>query len=230
MMQSLSIEFWQAVSAVSSIILIVITGIYAYLTFRMVRNSEEQLWQSTRALVVAKVTVQQGALLILKFENLGPTNAESFTVDIDRPIIKTIGQKNDIRELPFFKNGLSTFPPNAPIAFSIGLTHEWLNENTDREMHPASFSIKLTYATGGRKISETIELNIVDQLYYSSVQRDYIEDFGRTFPDKFNTKMDKIAKQLDALSDKEPPPIFKRRSWSHWFWKERSWHHWHNRW
>lgn len=216
-------EFWQAVSALAAIFLIGITGFYAYLTFRLVQNAEEQSWQLTRARIIVKMTTNQGGqLFLLHFENIGATSAENLRISLDKPVHRKIDKNENLQELPFIKNGLSSFPPAEPIQYALGVGYQWLSDETDKSIHPDSFLVHLTYNTGGREISEAVPINIYDQYMMSSVPTDYLEDFGRNFPDKFTRSMDILARHLSNRVDKKPPQMIARKSWPTWFVESRS--------
>jgi hypothetical protein len=226
-----SVEFWQAVSALSSIILIAITGVYAYLTHRLVRAAEEQAWEANRAHVIAKISTNQGGqLLLLHFENIGKAAAKNLSVKLDKPVHKRLGSKDDLREMPFIKSGLSYFPPGTPVKYSIAASHQWLGETVDRSLHPKNFVVELEYSTLGRLVNESVKIDVVDQLFMSAIDRDYIDDFGRQFPDKFSKGIDSVVRKLDAMVDHSPPRIVSRKSWAGWFHKQRASEKWFNRW
>lgn len=226
-----TVEFWQAVSAISAVTLIGITAIYAYLTFRLVRNAERNSWEMSRARLNVRLTTNQGGqLMLLQFENIGNSSAKAVKVSLDKPLHTTFSRQSNLQEAPLVKNGLPDFPPRTVMQYSFGVAHQWLGDEVDRAKHPEQFQITLDYETNGRRISDSVTINVVDQLNESAIQRDYLDDFGRKFPEEFRRQMDRVSRHLADLNSNPPEPMISRKSWSDWFHKMRSEARWRDRW
>jgi hypothetical protein len=217
-----SVSFWDALASISTFALLIVTGVYAYLTHKIAQATEENSWQVNRAIVSARLNVSQRALLGLVFENLGKTPATDLKIKLNHPVFQMINDKKDISEVPMIKNGLENFPPNFPVEIYLGTTFEWLNKEANRERFPTTFKITITYKTFGRILEETVIIEVINQLDSMGAPPDSADNFFRTFPDKHIRSLDKLSSKIDGLVDRAPPPIFKGRSWSDSFHEARS--------
>ena len=201
-----------------SLALLAVTGVYAWLTFRLVKAAEEQSWETSRARVVVKIATNQGGgLFLLHIENSGRSSAYNLKIAIDRPLHADLGQKEDIRNRPFFTEGLRSFPPDTKIRFALGVTFQYLNDAKDRLKHPSSFKVSAMYQTGGREIHEEFLIDIREQYWMSSRDTDYIEEFSRKFPDKFEKNIRELKRSIDQIKESDPELPIHRRSWGAWF-------------
>jgi hypothetical protein len=126
-----SVGLWDALASISTFALLIVTGVYAYLTHKIAQATEENSWQINRAIVSARINVTQRALLSVLFENLGKTPAKDLKITISRPVFQMISDKKDISEVPMIKNGLENFPPNFPVEIYLGTTFDWLDKEAD---------------------------------------------------------------------------------------------------
>jgi hypothetical protein len=220
-------SFWSAASAVAAIGVLLVTGVYAWLTFRLAKAAELQIWESSRArMSVSATTNQGGQLLLLEFENVGGSPAGDLQVRIDRPLYQQLGSERLVTDAPFFNEGVRAFPAKRSIKFALGVTFRWLSEETDRTRHPSTFDIATTYRTLGKTITESFPIDIERYFSLSAVDKDYTEEFGRTFPDEFKRSMRDINRSLADIA-KPIPQIPQKKSWSGWFskqvWQESRW-------
>lgn len=217
-----SVGFWDALASISTFALLIVTGVYAYLTHKIAQATEENSWQINRAIVSARINVTQRALLSVLFENLGKTPAKDLKITISRPVFQMISDKKDISEVPMIKNGLENFPPNFPVEIYLGTTFDWLDKEADRERFPSEFKVTMIYKTLDKVINESVTIDVINQLDSMGAQPDSADNFFRTFPDKHLRSLDKISNKIDGLVDRTPPLIFKARSWSDSFHESRS--------
>lgn len=188
---------WLAATPLLTLGLLVVTGVYAYLTYRLVKSSEQQSWEVSRPrLVVALRTNQGGQFLMLHIENIGMTPADELRLALDRPVNQQFGKVKDIRETPILKEGLPSLPPQTRVRIGIGVAHSYLHEDADRQLHPLSFEVTATYKSGDRNISERFPLDVERQLNATLLDQDYLEEFGRNFPEKFSKEMRDLVREL----------------------------------
>jgi hypothetical protein len=217
----MSASFWSAASAVAGIGVLVVTAVYAWLTHRLARVAEKQNWESGRARVIVSIGSNQGGqLLLLEIMNVGVGSAEDLRVTIDKPLHQQLGQSRAITEAPFFRDGLRALPPGKALKFALGVSFHWLNEQADRTLHPSTFDVQVLYKTLDRQVAEVYPIDIEQQFSLSAVDRDYLDDFGRTFPQKFEKSVRSIQRSIDNLGKSKPDPLPARRSWSGWFTKD----------
>lgn len=191
---------WVATSALATVALLCVTAAYAWITYRMLQATREQSWQASRPrLLIAARTNQGGQFLLLHIENVGVGVAHELRLDLDRPVHRMVGEREDFRELPFFKNGLRALSPNTPSRFGIAGSFDYLAENADRSKHPLSFEITATYMHERRRIVERFPIDIEDQYGSSSVERDYVDEFGKAFPAQFEHGVRQIVSAIESV-------------------------------
>lgn len=222
-------DLWSAASAIAGIGVLIVTAIYAWLTHRLAKIAEKQNWESGRARVVVSIGSNQGGqLFLLEILNVGLGSAEDLKVYVNKPLHQQLGQIRAVTEAPFFTEGLRALPPRKAVKFALGVSFRWLNEQTDRSLHPTTFDVEVRYRTLEREITETFPIDIEQQYSLSAVDRDYLDDFGRTFPEKFQKSVRDLQRSVDNLRKAEPESPPMRRSWSGWFASEverrRKWH------
>jgi hypothetical protein len=193
--------FWVATSALATVALLCVTAAYVWVTYRMLQAAREQLWVSSRPrMLVAARTNQGGQFLLIHVENVGVSPARNLKLTIDRPVHRNFGKKEDLREIPLFRNGLRALPPDTPSRFGLGTSFEYLTEEIDRAKHPLAFTVTTTYEHDGRTIRDSFPIDIEDQYAWSSIERDNLDEFSRKFPDEFNRAAGDIVRALESLS------------------------------
>lgn len=180
--------------------LLLATWIYAWLTWRLVRASEAQSWEIARPRVLVSLqTTQGGQYMVLQIENLGLLPANDLKIEIDRPLFSQVAGKQDIREIPLFKHGLSSLFPRTRIRIGLGVAFNYLKEDVDRMKHPLAFEIRAHYSSPGKEIFDTFPIDVERQLLRTAVDRDYLDDFGREFPNMFAKHMREIASAIHHI-------------------------------
>jgi hypothetical protein len=113
-----------------------------------------------------------------------------------------IGDNQDLRELPFFKNGLRSLPPSTPTRFGLGGAIQYFGAKADRSIHPLSFTLTATYTFEGRAIVEQFPIDIEDQYLSSTIERENIDEFGKNFPAKFERGIRDIVEAIESLNNR----------------------------
>jgi hypothetical protein len=213
--------FWSAASAIVSMGVLVFTGVYVWLTYRLARVAENQAWETSRARMSVSVGSNQGGqLFLLEFENVGGSPAQDLKVSINTPIHQQLGKTTSITEAPFFRDGIRALPPQRPVKFALGVAFRWLDDKTDRSLHPSVFDVTVSYVTLGREVTEVFPINMEQQFSLSAVDKDYVEEFGRTFPEKFERSMRELSRTINLAAEPAKEIPAGRRSWPKWFAKQ----------
>lgn len=188
---------WSAATVVLTLGLLIATGVYAWLTYRLVNASEQHSWEVSRPrLLIALRANQGGQFFILHIENVGLTSAEEVQLTLDQPVHQQFGRADDIQNVPVFKEGLRSFPPRTPIQIGLGVGFSYLGSEVDRSKHPLSFKVTATYKSGARVITEKFPIDVRQQYDATLLRRDYVEDFARNFPDKMSKDMRELIRLL----------------------------------
>lgn len=152
-----------------TLVLVVITAYYAYVTASMAKAAEssvrlmkEQADAISRPYVTVSLVKQQNNPFIhLKIENTGQTAAQNLklSLGLTSDAMKEI---EDIRKLSnshMFKQGAATFPPRSPLYFLIGFGSNLRND--DKMTHTSeTFSVTATYSFSGQKVTETTVIDV----------------------------------------------------------------------
>lgn len=209
---------WTATSSLATVALLIVTAVYAWITFHMLKAARSQIWENSRPrLLIAARTNQGGQFLLIHIENIGPSLARNLRLKFDRPVHQQFGQNEDIGEAPLFATGVRAFPPHSPSRFGLGVAFRYLDENVDRTKHPLNFCVHASYEHEGKLIEEDFPLDLNEQYQRSTVERDYLEDFSKKFPDEFSRAARNITSAISKISAPQPREPIRRRSWALWF-------------
>ncbi len=178
-------------------VLVVITGFYAWATFRILKANEGVVAVAQKqvdAMVVqheatirpyvyaSPVMYAEDPKFFLKVANAGKSVAENLQLTMDPPYHRgSTGNLKNIAEFPAFSRPIPAFPPGAEILFSLDAYFVVLGDDTDRELKPSRFKITASYASGERQYSESAEI-------------DYFAFFNT------NPPQDPVVRQLKAIA------------------------------
>ena len=150
-------------------VLVVITGFYAWATYRILLANErvvevmhEQADAITRPYIsISPVIEPDNPIFHLRISNAGKTAALKLRLIMDKSFYK-FGEKSgekDIASYPAFNQIIDSFPPGAEITFYIAQSFKLFAENADREILPTSFCITAEYSYGNKTVKED---NVID--------------------------------------------------------------------
>ena len=182
-------------------VLVLITGFYAWATFRILRANEkvvevmsEQADAVTRPYVsVAPFLEPDNSIFYLRISNTGKTAANKLKLTIDKSFHKfgeTSGER-DLASFAAFNEIIESFPPNAEIIFSLAQSFAIFGEDADKKIMPHCFTITAEYSY---KNKTTKEENIIDLGAYlnANVPQD---PYIRKLKD-ISTSIEKAATQI----------------------------------
>lgn len=179
--------------------LVIITGFYAWATFRILRANEkvvevmhEQAEAVTRPYVsVAPVLEPDNPIFYLRISNAGKTSANNLKLTIDKSFHK-FGEKSgesDLASFAAFNQVIESFPPGAEIVFSLAQSFKLFGEDADKDLLPHSFTITAEYSYENKTV---VENNIIDLKAY----------YGANIPqDPYVRKLKDISKALEKVAD-----------------------------
>jgi hypothetical protein len=165
--------------------LVVITGFYAWATFRMLRVNEgvvaamrEQTEAQLRPNVVISVAPRIGTtLLCLTVKNTGRSPAVNLRMKFDRDFFMH-GEKRDERNLAAlsaFTNPIESLAPESQLIFILGVGGTIFGSQSDPNVCPTVFSIQATYQHGAREYAEKSTIDIRPMLS-STVEHDPVAE------------------------------------------------------
>lgn len=153
--------------------LVLLTAVYAWLTYRMLQASREAvavsrdavatMREQTAALYRPYITVTtfsapEDRILYLRISNTGQSTAENLQLKLDRSFHVGRGQSAefDLAEAGAFTRLIQSFPPGAELNFLLG-GHDDLFGRDGKEEHPLSpwsFTISAQYSSLGKPLPE----------------------------------------------------------------------------
>ncbi|RVC09170.1 hypothetical protein, partial [Mesorhizobium sp. M7A.F.Ca.CA.002.15.2.1] len=102
-------------------ILVVITGVYAWLTYKiahsnkmMVIEIQKQIEVQTRPVIALNIEIQHHTIFVARIWNRGSSSAENLKLTVDRDFYRfgeTVGESKNISDMYIFKNTLAALAP-----------------------------------------------------------------------------------------------------------------------
>lgn len=169
--------------------LVLITAVYAYVTFRILRANEALVVQMKRQLDAEArpyVTVSlrnrmETQLIYLVVKNTGRMSAENLRLTLDDDFYQDgkVRQGRNMREWSAFSTVIEGFPPSAELQFLLGSGPELLEDAPPVKIARPTIKIGASYSATGQRFDES---TIVDLRPFamSSVPHDpVVEELAR---------------------------------------------------
>jgi len=155
-------------------LLVVITGIYAWFTFRILKANErivermhEQQESMYRPYVsISPVVYPENPIAFLKIQNTGLTAANNLRLTLDKDFFQ-FGDKKEERNLKShsaFKDQISSLVPGAEIYFYLAQSFVIFGKKGGEDLTPTVFSITAEYEYLGKKVSENTVIDLCPYL------------------------------------------------------------------
>lgn len=137
-------------------LLVIITGTYAWLTWRMTRASEASVQLSTRQIeaslrpyVEVSPYLSPGSIILyLRVRNVGRTAGTNLRLSLDRDFFQ-YGEHlphNNLRSFAAFAKPIQSFPPGAELTFSLAQGFVVLHPDADQTLVPRQFTVTAQYS------------------------------------------------------------------------------------
>ncbi|MGA7561621.1 MAG: hypothetical protein WBW55_00245 [Desulfobaccales bacterium] len=150
-------------------ILVIITGSYAWATYKILRANEkvvEEMKEQSEAIMrpyirIAPYVVPGTPLLGIRIANTGQSPAQNLTLRMNKDFYK-FGEHQDGKNIARFKAFCETidmFSAGAELIFDLAQGFKIFAEDADPNLMPRLFTITATYQFFGKKV---IENNIID--------------------------------------------------------------------
>jgi hypothetical protein len=144
----------QALSNIISLVLVVVTGVYVFLTWRiansnqkMIERLDEQHREEVRPNVFAHLEFRAQVVVGLVIENMGRSPAYDLRVSISDDFLQFAGESGkNLKDMSLFTDPIEWFPPGAKIA--VDLSQGFNFDKTDESgnnITPSRFLIELDY-------------------------------------------------------------------------------------
>jgi hypothetical protein len=152
-------------------ILVIVTAIYSYLTYKMVKASEasvQAVREQSEAMLRPYVSVSpyvrpHTTILYLRVENTGRTGAENLRLSMDRDFFQ-FGEAeqpdNNLRTKPAFVDAIQSLPPGGSLVFALAQGFVIFAPGADATVVPQQFSVVATYSFAGKQVTETHRIDL----------------------------------------------------------------------
>lgn len=175
-------------------ILVVVTGVYAYLTYKMSDMSErsvmimkEQVEEMARPyLVVQPVVRSHTQFLYLRICNSGKTAALGVQLEIDKDFHQFDDFEKNLKDASAFSSRIDSFAPGQELFFA--LAQGWLIFGESKHSLPQQFVVTATYSYMGKQV---VEKNFIDL-------RPFAQSEGKRNP--IVEELEKIRKAHEKLA------------------------------
>jgi len=191
---------WSSLTTITTMILVLITGVYAVLTYRLSKTAEGQLVESTRPnILVSLETSQGGQLMELCLSNAGLSKAENVEARLDRDVYSLINKDKTVNSSGIFSKVVPFMQSGLKIRVALGTT-AYIWQDIDRKRHPLIFSVLVKYHSGKTHYQETFKFDLEAQTHQTLLDIDYEDEFARKFPNIFEKRMNELNKEMGKLN------------------------------
>lgn len=152
-------------------ILVIVTAIYSYLTYKMVKASEasvEAMREQSESMLRPYVGVSpyvrpHTTILYLRIENTGRTAAENLRLSMDKDFFQFgEGKRPDqnLRTKAAFVDTMQSLPPGGKLVFALGQGFVIFAPGTDASIVPQQFTITAEYEFARKQVKETHRIDL----------------------------------------------------------------------
>jgi hypothetical protein len=187
------------VIAALTAVLVVITGVYAYLTWRLAKSAERTIEEAQRgALFVTLKFRQGGSIAQLHIGNMGRASAEGCTFSLST-IVNDVSESAALNDKPFFSNSKCSLPPGASVEFALPVAHAYFSKMGSRG-YPPNFKVSYEYSSLGKTYRE---VSAIDVALYARSSRitEQSEEFYFSFPQMMKKEIGAISKSLTKIAN-----------------------------
>ena len=179
-------------------VLVLITGFYALITFRILCVNEkvvdvmrEQALATSRPYVVVIPFLElDNPIFYIRITNTGKTAATNLRLTIDRSFQQfgNLGAAHDLSTYVAFNQTINSFPPGAEIIFPLAEGTKVFSQGEEESELPRTFSIIAEYDFVNKHVAE---INQIDR-------RPYLK--AGIPQDAYVRKLESIRKSLETLA------------------------------
>lgn len=156
-------------------LLVVITGFYAWVTYRILKANErvvEAMREQSEATYRPYVTVTpylepDNPIFYLRIANLGKTAANDLRLAIDRSFFKfgERSERNDLASFAVFNQPIDSLPPDSEIVFGLAQGFVVFAEGADPSTCPTTFTVTAAYKFGAKQVEERHVIDLKPYLH-----------------------------------------------------------------
>jgi len=152
-------------------ILVFVTSIYSYLTYKMAKASEasvEAVREQSEAMLRPYVSVSpyvrpHTTILYLRIENTGRTGAENLRLSMDKDFFqfgRAQQPDHNLRTKAAFVDTIQSLPPGGSLVFALAQGFVIFAPGADAAVVPQQFSVTATYSFVGKQVTEIHRIDL----------------------------------------------------------------------
>lgn len=152
-------------------ILVLVTAIYAYLTYKMAKASEasvQAVRDQSEAMLRPYIEITpyvrpHTTLLYLRIENTGRTGAQNVTLSMDRDFYQfgdSSSPEHNLRTKAAFTQPIDSLGPGHKLVFALAQGFVIFGESGSPATTPQQFNITAAYVFGGKMVEETHRIDL----------------------------------------------------------------------
>lgn len=174
-------------SEILTAILIVITAVYAFLTWRISKANEAVV--TTMRLhheaafrpyvTVSTFTVPTDLRIYLRIENTGKTAARNVRLSLDRPFHRHARADDNLQNYPAFSHPIDCLAPGMRLPFALGTGIDLFGDSAKPELSPLLFNILAQYEWEGSSADETHTIDLRSYLQTNIPRDPLVEEVKR---------------------------------------------------
>lgn len=169
-----------------TLVLILVTAFYAWVTFRILRANEavvtamqSQTEAQLRPYVVVSVAPRIGTtLLLLEIQNTGRSPALDLRLRMDRDFFAHAEREDteNIAKLPAFSEPICSLAPGARLQFILGVGATIFAPRVDESICPKLFSVNAKYQHAGHAYDEDNTIDLRPMLHSAAIHEPIAEE------------------------------------------------------
>ena len=189
----------QGATNLISLALVVITGVYVYLTRQIavtnqkqIEPSREQFLATIRPFVVARISIRHTVFLSLEIENIGKTPAQDLKLEISKPFHQFAKSDagSNIQTFEAFNRSIPTFSPSELFRFDLSQGFNLNKEHDGKLLTPMQFDVTASYKS---------DFDIYNETYHI----DLLPYFHTHTPRSASEYLEKIESHLNVIARKK---------------------------
>jgi len=151
-------------------ILVIITGLYAWFTFKILKANErlvEQMRNQQEAtyrpyISISPTLFAENPIVFLKIKNSGLTAAQNLRLSLDKDFYQFGERKEEsnLRSFTAFKEPIDSFVPGAEMLFYLAQSFVIFGEKSDQNLTPSIFTITAEYEYQNKKVTENTAIDL----------------------------------------------------------------------
>ena len=150
------------VIGLATILLLVVTTVYAMLTWWIASSNSRIVHSQLRLIISFRVIQRQGIILSLSLGNTGRSIANNIRISIDRDFFQyaDFKEERNLKNFYAFSNSIESMAPNESIIFDLAQGFNFQKEHEGKVLTPITFGIRMTYEWNGNIYDETQVIDI----------------------------------------------------------------------